>query len=67
MIGRLEASVENLERTVAHMDEKLTILVSRFDRAEGGWKVLASVAVVAGSVGAGVVKLLAWASALPIK
>lgn len=57
-IGRLEAKVEHLERTVSAMDEKLDVLTTYMSEARGSWRTLLAIGGLASACGAGVAWLI---------
>lgn len=63
-LGRMEAQIKSLTKQL----EALTETVARLDRtlseARGGWKMLIAVAGLAGVIGAGIAKLIAY---IPIR
>lgn len=66
-LGRLEGEVEALQRDVTELKSDVKLLLDQIASARGGWKVLVAAASIGGSLGAGAVKLLTWATAVPIK
>ncbi len=60
MLGAHAAQIENIEKRVASMDEKLDKLVAVSEQMRGGYKALASAGAVGGAIGAGAVKFIAF-------
>lgn len=52
-LGGLEAMMESHEKRLDSIDEKLETLIKMSERVKGSWKVLACIAFVAASIGAG--------------
>ncbi len=53
-IGRLEAKVEHLERTIKEMDVKLDLLTSYMAEARGSWRTLLAIGGLASACGAAI-------------
>jgi hypothetical protein len=59
-LGRMEADIDNLKKSIDIMSEDVKAIRQTLDEARGGGKVLLwSVGMIGGGVGAGIVKLLA--------
>lgn len=59
-IGRLEAKVEHLERTIADMDAKLDTLTAYMAEARGSWRTLLAIGGLASACGASVTWLIGF-------
>lgn len=59
-IGRLEAKVENLERTVSSMDTKIDTLTAYMSEARGSWRTLLAIGGLASACGAAVASFIGW-------
>jgi hypothetical protein len=59
-IGRLEAKVEHLEKTVTAMDEKLDVLTGYMSEARGSWRTLLAIGGLASACGAAVAWLIGF-------
>lgn len=58
-IGRHDEAIETLKSEVSAMRSDLAEIKAMMAQAKGGWRTLMAVAGVAGTMGAGIMKLLA--------
>jgi uncharacterized protein YlxW (UPF0749 family) len=56
--GQLEAHVAQLRDDVRHLQSTMNQMSQMMQQAQGGWRVLAGVSGLSGTVGAGVVWIL---------
>ncbi len=56
--GQLETHVAQLREDVRHLQSTVNQMSQMMQQAQGGWRVLASVSGLSGTVGAGIVWLL---------
>lgn len=64
-IVELEVKVKHIEESVGRLERKADDLLAFMNQAKGGWKTIALVAGVAGTIGALVGKLIPFLGALP--
>lgn len=58
-IGRHDEAIETLKAEVAAMRADLAEIKTMMAQAKGGWRTLMAVAGIAGTIGAGLMKMLA--------
>lgn len=57
-LGRLEAQVSALQKTVESLEKDIKALLAVVNQTKGGWKTLVMISAVAGTAGALIAKIL---------
>lgn len=63
-MGAITVRVDQLEATMADINEKLTEVRDAMLRAEGSWRALMAIAGLSAALGAGLAKVIDWAGIL---